>query len=821
MLRTFQRRKKRRGVIVCPSTKRCRSLVEPLEPRQLLAGDGLAANYFNNTGLSGNAALSRVDPAVNFNWGSASPGSGVNVDNFSARWTGQVQAVATGATTFYTSSDDGVRLFVNGVQLINNWTNHSNTTDSGTINLTAGTKYDIRVEFYDAGYDAVAQLSWSAPSIAKQAVPQSALYSTTTTGGGTGGGGVTGTGTGLLGTYFDNADLTNQKLTRTDSTVNFNWASGSPDASVGVDTFSARWTGQIQANYSETYTFTIRSDDGSRLTINGQQIINGWSDHSARDDTGTITLVAGQKYDIVLDYYENTYDATMALSWASASQTKQIVPRQYLYPPAPAVPDTLAPSPPSTLALLGKSDTSVTVKWNAATDNVGVAGYDIYRGTAKVGSVDGSTLSFTELGLSASTAYSYSVVARDAAGNASPASNKLAVTTDAAAPAGNGTGLTAQYFDNIDFTNLKVTRTDATVNFDWGNGSPDPSVGVDTFSARWTGQVQAKYSEAYTFYTFSDDGVRLWVNNMLVINNWNDHGPTENAGQITLAAGQKYSITMEFYENGYGATAKLSWSSASQAKQIVPQQYLYGTSTPAGPTPPAVAGNWNLLFNDDFNTLDTNTWGERYWWNGDKGSDVVFKPGNIAVNNGVLTITAKKETATAWDGSVHNWTSGLLTTGGIKDGAPGGFNFTYGYMEARIKIPPGQGLWPSFWALPANYDDYQGELDAMEIVDARPTIHEMHYHRQGWDTGAQWDRGAPFSDGYHTYALDWEPDHIAWSVDGVEHLRYTSKSSTDIVNQPMYLIMNLDLGGQWAGTPDATTPFPAQMNVDYVRVWQH
>ncbi len=145
----------------------------------------------------------------------------------------------------------------------------------------------------------------------------------------------------------------------------------------------------------------------------------------------------------------------------------------------------------------------------------------------------------------------------------------------ATAPVGTGTGLQGQYFDNMNFTDLKVTRTDATVNFDWGGGSPYSSIGVDTFTARWTGKVEPQYSQTYTFYTQTDDGVRLWVNGQLLIDKWIDQGPTEWSGQIALTAGQRYDIRMDFYENGGGATAKLSWSSASQPKQIIPQNRLY------------------------------------------------------------------------------------------------------------------------------------------------------------------------------------------------------------------------------------------------------
>ena len=138
-----------------------------------------------------------------------------------------------------------------------------------------------------------------------------------------------------------------------------------------------------------------------------------------------------------------------------------------------------------------------------------------------------------------------------------------------------GTGLFGEYFDNKNLSSRKLSRTDTTVNFEWGSGSPDVLIGADTFSVRWSGWVHAPITGGYTFYTTSDDGVRLWVNNQLLINNWTDHGATENSGSITLTAGKKYDIKLEYYENGGAATIKLSWAPPGQAKQIIPQQRLY------------------------------------------------------------------------------------------------------------------------------------------------------------------------------------------------------------------------------------------------------
>ncbi len=143
-----------------------------------------------------------------------------------------------------------------------------------------------------------------------------------------------------------------------------------------------------------------------------------------------------------------------------------------------------------------------------------------------------------------------------------------------------GPGLRAEYFNNSDFTGAKATRTDATVNFNWGTGVPAPGIDPDTFSVRWSGRVLAQYSGSYTFYTTSDDGVRLWVNGEKLIDSWTNQGPTENSGTIRLEAGKQYAIRMEFYDDVGAAVARLAWSHAQQAKQIIPQSQLVAHAGP-------------------------------------------------------------------------------------------------------------------------------------------------------------------------------------------------------------------------------------------------
>ncbi len=148
---------------------------------------------------------------------------------------------------------------------------------------------------------------------------------------------------------------------------------------------------------------------------------------------------------------------------------------------------------------------------------------------------------------------------------------------------GVGTGLAAQYWTNTSFSGTPaVTRTDPTLNFAWRfQGSPDPSIPADNFSARWTGSVQAPYSDTYTFLTVSDDTVRVWVDGKLIIDNTTPHSAAVNRGTISLEAGRQYAIRVDYTEQTGEAYLKLLWYSANLGQQIVPATQLY----PYAPAP--------------------------------------------------------------------------------------------------------------------------------------------------------------------------------------------------------------------------------------------
>jgi PA14 domain/Chitobiase/beta-hexosaminidase C-terminal domain len=148
---------------------------------------------------------------------------------------------------------------------------------------------------------------------------------------------------------------------------------------------------------------------------------------------------------------------------------------------------------------------------------------------------------------------------------------------------GRGTGLLGQYYSNSfpanPFIGSPLVRTDAVINFNWNSVAPAPGFPTTNYTVRWTGMVQPDFNEDYTFYTTTDDGVRLWVNGQLLIDKWVAQSPTTWNGTISLRAHQLYLIEMDYYQAGGGAVAQLAWSSRSTAQNTIPQSQLYPITT--------------------------------------------------------------------------------------------------------------------------------------------------------------------------------------------------------------------------------------------------
>ena len=240
-----------------------------------------------------------------------------------------------------------------------------------------------------------------------------------------------------------------------------------------------------------------------------------------------------------------------------------------------------------------------------------------------------------------------------------------------------------------------------------------------------------------------------------------------------------------------------------------------------------------LLFSDEFegSALNESKWNPHYWWHDEEDGCTIapnnelewYQPDDVLVSNGILRLRAQKRNIVTCSGETYNYTSGVITTGkeDWDHPEPDKFAFQYSYAEARLKMPLGQGLWPAFWFLPCD-QVWPPEVDVMEFLGHKPNITHMTYHYLDDDgnyagEGDWWVSPHDFSAEWHTFGLDWRPDALIWYVDGIERWRYTDRKR--IPSEPMYLVLNLAVGGDWPGSPDSTTVFPSYFDVDYVRVW--
>jgi fibronectin type 3 domain-containing protein len=401
---------------------------------------------------------------------------------------------------------------------------------------------------------------------------------------------------GANGDYFlgllDEVRIYNRGLSSAEIVTVMNAGSGGPTPPAAPSALAATTmaTNQIRINWTDNATnetgFKIERKTGSGGTY--AQIATVGPNATAYTNSG---LLANTQY-----YYRVRATNSAGDSAFSAEANATTFP----FPPAA----------PSGLSATPASSSQVNLSWTDNANNE--IGFEVERKTGAGGTyayVVGTGVNVTSVadssGLTANTTYYYRVRANNLGGN-SAYSAEVSVTT---LGSGTGTGLVGEYFNNTSLTGSPVlTRTDTVVDFNWGTGSPHASVTADNFSVRWTGKVQPLFSENYTFYTYNDDGARLWVNGVQLVNDWTGHPATEFSGSISLTGGQQYDIVLEYFEGGGDAVARLSWSSASTAKAVIPQSQLYAPSPPSAPAAPSglaasavSSGQINLTWTDNAN----------------------------------------------------------------------------------------------------------------------------------------------------------------------------------------------------------------------------
>jgi glucose/arabinose dehydrogenase len=530
---------------------------------QPVAATDYQAEYFNNKTLTGNPVLTRNETAIDFGWNDGSPDPLVTNDNFSARYT-KTADLAAGTYQFTTSSDDGVRLYVDNELLIDKFIDQGTTTYTATKALTAGS-HTIRLEYFENGGGAVLHMNYV--KIGDTTPPPATGEYTAE--------------------YFTNKTLTGAPiLTRNETAVNYEWGGGSPDPVVPNDNFSARWTKTeaITAATAGTYEFSATGDDGVRVKVDGVTIIDKFVDQGTTTYKASTALAAGN-HTIVFEYYENGGGAVAKFSYVKVGDTT---------PPATTGftgeyfnnQDLFAP------VTMTRNDATINFDWGGGSPDpllnannfsarwtktdVFTAGNYEFTTTADDGvriKVDGETIidkwvaqaAPTYKATKALTAGNHTIVVEyfEAGGGAKISANWVKVS-DTTTPPPTGK-YQAKYWNlpaaiakpDMPTTPATLIRDEDVIDNTWNDDAPAATINANGYVVQWT-KTQAFEAATYKFTTVSDDGIRVFVDDQPVIDQWNDHGSTTHTGQKTLTAGD-HVIRVEYYENTGGAVAKFNF----------------------------------------------------------------------------------------------------------------------------------------------------------------------------------------------------------------------------------------------------------------------
>lgn len=390
--------------------------------------DGYQGQYWNTPLATGSPSipttppdLVRTDETLDFDWGDGSPASGIDADRFVARWTKSV-VLSGGVYRFTGGRDDGLRAYVDNVPIIDQWT--SGNADFSVDKVMMGGPHELRIDYFEGGGGARAEFTYERI-----------------------GGAVTTDG-GYTAEYFANRNLQGAPvLTRTDDKVDFTWGGGAAGDGLPADNFSARWTRPLVLEQAGSYKFTVTSDDGIRLYLDGQPVLDRWVPQGETTHTAVRHVGAGS-HEIVLEYFEATGDAVVRFGYEPTPEPP---------PPPPPPPDPF----------------------------------------------------------------------------------------------------TAQFFDNRTLSGEPVlSRSDAAIDFDWGEGAPAAGLPVDYFSARWA-KTKTYEAGTYRFVATGDDGIRVLVDGTPVIDGWFYQAPTTYSADVALSEGE-HTVVVEYFEANGGAVARFT-----------------------------------------------------------------------------------------------------------------------------------------------------------------------------------------------------------------------------------------------------------------------
>lgn len=518
---------------------------------------GWRGEYFDNPNLTGAPVLVREDESVDFLWGTGPPAPQLPADRFSVRWT-RVVPLDEGTYNFYAFADDGVRVWVDGVLIIDEWHEGRGATYVTERALGAGT-HSLRVEYYEDANRAAIQFWWERAADFPE----------------------------WRGAYFANRNLSGiPAVVRNDEHIRFDWGFDSPASALPVDGFSVRWTRSLSFEEG-LYRFQAIVDDGLRLYIDDELVLDAWEQGSRREVSAEYRLTEGFHV-LRVEYFEHTGEALVWLDWEQLTAFPDWRGAYWANPRLEGVP------------VLVRNDEAIAFNWENGSPASRIP-------------VDGFSARWTRSAEFEATTYRFHVVVDDGArlwvddrlvidawrtGGAREVAAELPLVQgahDLRVEYFEATGEAmvrvwwervsapefpdwrGAYWSNPDLEGTPVlVRNDEDISFFWGTDAPAPGLPGDRFSARWQ-QDMTFEPGVYRFFTRTDDGVRIFVNDIQVLNEW--HVSTgEEVYFVDLALDGAYRVTVEYFENTGQAFARFWWNRQGDLPAA--------TSTPSPTAPP-------------------------------------------------------------------------------------------------------------------------------------------------------------------------------------------------------------------------------------------
>ncbi len=526
-------------------------------------GFGLKAEYYKGSNFD-TLAFTRIDKKIDNEW-LTTPVAKSN--QFSVRWSGQIQPLYSEEYTFSLTSGDGARLTINGTTLFDALQSTGLSTKTGKITLTAGEKYDIVVEYSSAGSNRTCMLEWESLSHPRQVVPFTQLYAEpiSTTGLVT----VykdkskTGFSAGLKIGSYTTAQL-NELGIQKNEISSIKVMEGFKAIAYANDNFSG--DSLVITSSTDSLTNSLMSDNATnwddkiasiKIKANGDTTLVG-AFYLKNKRSSLYMEVAGGI--TATDYNTNVQQNSLTSTYNQVFQ---------LFHVGDGVYELMARHSKMalTVAKMGSDENANVFQWK-------------YHGSASQKFIIVPAANNTYKLISIYSGMAVNVTTSNTGGNVQMNTNNnqlgsmwtFVKTTNRE---GTGDGLKANYYLGKTFTSLKLTRIDPQVKFNWGEGAPASGMTVDNFSVRWTGTIEPRYTGTYTFYLTSDNGRRLWINDQLIIDKWLSDYDVTYTGTISLTQMTKYNIKVEYFEEAGGANINLEWSSNNEVREIIPQSQLY------------------------------------------------------------------------------------------------------------------------------------------------------------------------------------------------------------------------------------------------------